>query len=266
VNTLRLSAVVAVFVLPLAGCGGGGSSSLPPPPPTPNASPGGIWVGSDPISIMPVLGLVAESGELFFRSQGPTTAGVYFVGQFKTEGNAINANVDAITLPFSIYPDRGTTGTGAIGGHIVERTSIDGGVSITTDPTAIGGGRTWANALTLTFSPQYNRASSLATIAGTYGPGSLSLSISSNGALFAQDANTGCVINGTVSTIDTRFNMYAVTLSTMNCATEFGVPDGAQLHGLATLDNAQSPEYVLIGVSDTVSAKKSATMIAANRM
>ena len=57
-----------------------------------------------------------------------------------------------------------------------------------------------------------------------------------------------------------------VDLSTMNCATEFGVPDGAQLHGLATLDNSQFPEYVLIGVSDTVSAKKSATMIAANRV
>src|SRR5438309_1981557 len=243
-NTLRLSALVTAFALPLAGCGGGGSSSPPPPPPppAPNASPGGIWIGSDPISVMPVLGLVAESGELFFRSQGPTTAGVYFVGQFKTDGNAINANVDAITLPFSIYPDRGTTGTGTLGGHIIERTSIDGGVSITTDPAAIGGGRVWANALTLTFNPQYNRASALATIAGNYGPGSLALTISSNGALFAQDASTGCVINGTVATIDTRFNMYAVDLSTMNCATEFGVPDGAQLHGLATLDNSQFPE------------------------
>ena len=216
---------------------------------------------------MPVLGLVAETGELFFRSQGPTTAGVYFVGQFKSNGNAINANVDAITLPSSIYPDRATTGTGTLGGQIVERSSINGSVSITTDPaTAIGGGRAWVNALTLTFNPQYNRASSLGTIAGNYGPGSLSLTISSSGVLFAQDANTGCVINGTVSTIDTRFNIYAVSLSTMNCASEFSVPDSAQLRGLATLDNSQSPEYVLIGVSDTASATRSAMMIAVNRV
>jgi hypothetical protein len=117
----------------------------------------------------------------------------------------------------------------------------------------------------VTFSGQYNRASSLDTIAGNYGPSSLALTISSNGALIAQDAGR-CVINGTVATIDTRFNMYAVTLSTMNCATEFGVPDGAQLKGLATLNNSQDPEYVVIAVSDTVSATKSAMTISMNRM
>jgi hypothetical protein len=74
------------------------------------------------------------------------------------------------------------------------------------------------------------------------------------------------VINGVITTIDTRFNMYAVTLSTMNCTTEFGVPDGAQLKGLATLNNSQSPEYVIIRAADTVSATKSAMEISMNRM
>ena len=36
-NSRRLSALVAAFVLPLGGCGGGGSSSPPPPPPPPPA-------------------------------------------------------------------------------------------------------------------------------------------------------------------------------------------------------------------------------------
>ena len=84
--------------------------------------------------------------------------------------------------------------------------------------------------------------------------------------LFAQATGTGCVINGVITTIDTRFNMYAVTLTTMNSASEFGVPDRAQLKGLATLNNSQAPEYAIIRAADTVSATKSAMTIAMNRM
>jgi len=75
----------------------------------------------------------------------------------------------------------------------------------------------------------------------------------------------GVQLNGTIRTIDPRFNMYAATLTTMNCAAEFGVPDGAQLKGLATLNNSQVPEYVIIRAADTVSATKSVMIIAANR-
>lgn len=231
-----------------------------------NASPGGIWVGTDPISLTPVLGLVAETGELFFNAGGAINGGVYYVGQFTVDGNTINADIDAIAMQSSHYPDSATWGMGTLGGQIIERTSIDGGVTVNTYPAPPAEGHTYSNSLSLTFSSQYNRASSLATIAGNYGPSSLALTISADGVLFAQDAVTGCVINGAITTIDTRFNMYAVTLSTMNCAAELGVPDGAQLKGLATLNNSQVPEYVLIRVADTVSAMKSAMTIAENRM
>jgi hypothetical protein len=213
-----------------------------------------------------VLGLVAETGDLFFSGGGPINGGVYYVGQFTVDGSTINANIDAIAMQNSHYPDSATWGTGTLGGQIVERTSIDGGVAINTDPAPPAEGHAYSESLSLTFSDQYNRPSSLTTIAGNYGPSSLALTISSDGALFAQDSGTGCVINGTVATIDPRFNMYAVTLSTMNCLTEFGVPDGAQLQGLATLNNLQVPEYVLIGAADTVSATKSALTIIMNRM
>jgi hypothetical protein len=69
-----------------------------------------------------------------------------------------------------------------------------------------------------------------------------------------------------ITTIDTRFNMYAVTLSPMNCAAEFGVPDGAQLKGLVTLNASQAPECVIIRAADTVSATKSAMTITMDRM
>jgi hypothetical protein len=59
--------------------------------------------------------------------------------------------------------------------------------------------------------------------------------------------------------------MHAANLTTTNWAAELGVPDGAQLKGLATLDDSQVPEYVIIRAADTVSATKSAVIIAANR-
>jgi len=252
----------------LAGCGGGGGSSPPPPPPPPpNASPGGIWVGTDVTAGEPVLGLAAENGDLFFSSEGLTSGGVYYVGRFTTQGNAINADVVAILPPLSIYPDRATSGTGSLGGRIVERTSIAGAVVINTDPaTSIAGGQTFSDSLALTFSSQYNRASSLATIAGDYGGGSLALSISSAGTLLAQDSNSGCTLTGTVATIDLNYDMYAVSLAAMGCAGEFGVPDGSELTGLATLNDSQSPEYLVIGAADTLSATRSALMITINRM
>lgn len=251
----------------VGGCGGGGGSSPPPPPPPPpTASPGGIWVGTDLTAGEPVLGLVAETGDLFFSSEAITSGGVYYVGRFTTQGQAINADVDAILPPLSIYPDRATSGTGTLGGQIVERTSITGGVTINTDPaTSIAGGRTFADSLSLTFSSQYNRPSSLAIVAGNFGPGSLALTISGDGVLFAQDSMSGCTLNGAVATIDPNYNMYAVTLTTSGCAAEFGTPDGAQLTGLATLDDSQSPENLVIGAADTVSTPKSALMFTVSR-
>jgi hypothetical protein len=203
---------------------------------------------------------------LFFSAHGQTTGGVYYVGQFTTTGNTTTAKVDAITAQFSSYPDRATSGTGTLDGHLIQRTSIDGSVTINTDPaTLIAGGQTFANSLSVTFSTRYNRPSSLDTIAGNYGQSSLTLTIASDGVLSAQDASTGCAINGTIVTIDPHFNLYAVTLSTMNCSGEFGVPDGAHLKGLATLDDSQDPESLYIGAADSVSATKSAMTIQVNR-
>ena len=48
---------------------------------------GGIWVGTDPISLTLVPGLVAETGELFFDDAGPINGGVYYVGQFAVDAS-----------------------------------------------------------------------------------------------------------------------------------------------------------------------------------
>ena len=93
------SRITALALAMVGGCGGGGGNGPPPPPPPANASPGGIWVGTDSISATPILGLVAESGELFFNAGGAINGGVYYVGQFTVDRNTINANIDAIAMP-----------------------------------------------------------------------------------------------------------------------------------------------------------------------
>src|ERR1700722_11072208 len=150
---------VIVIAIAMTGCGGGSGGGMPPPPlpPVVNASPGGIWIGTYPISSTSVLGLVAETGELFFNDGGAINGGVYYVGQFTVDGNSINADFDAIAMQNSHYPDGATWGTGTLGSQIVERMSIDGGVTINTDPPPPVEGHAYSNSLSLTFSAQYNR-------------------------------------------------------------------------------------------------------------
>jgi hypothetical protein len=60
----------------------------------------------------------------------------------------------------------------------------------------------------------YERDSSLATIAGnfeTLDPNSgtmIMLNINTDGTIFVQVPSTGCVLNGAVELIDSRFNAY----------------------------------------------------------
>ena len=49
-------------------------------------------MGTDSISLTPVLGLVAETRELLFNDSGPTSGGVYYVGKFAVDGSSVNAN------------------------------------------------------------------------------------------------------------------------------------------------------------------------------
>jgi hypothetical protein len=251
--------VVMAMPIAMTSCGGGSGGAPPPPPPVVNASPGGIWNGTDPNYGSQIYGLVSETGTFFLSASD----GVTYVGVFVTQGNGINGDMVAILPPGGIFPDRATSGTGTIGGKIVERMSISGGILVNTDPaTSIVGGQVFSSQLLLTFSAAYNRSSSLATVAGSFTFGTGMLSVTGGGVVFGQDAS-GCVVNGTVSTIDTRYNMYDASLTFTGCT---GTPDGAVLTGLATLDDSQSPELLVFGVSDDAAGARFAMLMRQARM
>src|ERR1700739_4538419 len=176
---------LAVLVL-LSSCGGGGYGGGTNPQ---NASPGGIWNGMDSDSTLSVTGVIDESGHMrFMRADG-----IEYVGTVVTSGNSISANFDGYTPIGSSFSDGSTHETGMLSGMISARVSITASTQSTTDKGAVSKGT-----LALTFNPLYNQPSALAAIAGNYleAGSSTAVSIDANGAIFSQDATTGCVVNG----------------------------------------------------------------------
>ena len=246
--------VAAGIVMLIAGCGGGGSSgsSTSAPAPVTNASPGGIWSGTESASGLTVLGLVDESGEFhFIRSDN-----VQYVGTATTSGTSVTANFDGFTNLGTQFPDGSTHGSGSVSGTVNARSSMTLSTQFRTDA-----GTSSSGTLNLPFNALYNRASSLSTIAGNFADGGNTITVSSNGAIFEQDPNTGCVVNGTVSIINASYNAYRIAYSFASCTGQAAVLNGLQFTGLGTLDNTQSPEHAVVGVTAMSGSTKMAIVL-----
>ena len=70
-------------------------------------------------------------------------------------------------------------------------------------------------------------------IAGNYTDGSDTLTISSDGAIFEQDATTGCVVNGQVSIPNMSYNAYSFSVTYANCTGANSVLNGTTATGLS---------------------------------
>ena len=255
-RNLSLVFTAAFFI---SACGGsGGSTSLAGGGTTTNASPGGIWSGTESSTGLTVTGIVDEAGEFrFIRSDG-----TQYVGTATTVENAISASFDGYTPIGTMFADGSTHGTGTLSGTVTQRVSISAMTQFQTDK-----GTSSSGSLSLTFESLYNVASSLATISGNYtDPNSGDvISITSSGAVTWQDAETGCVGNGTISIISATYNAYRVQFSYGNCTGGAAVLNGAQFTGLATLDNAVSPEQAIVGVTGQGNGTTYALVLTLNR-
>jgi hypothetical protein len=217
-----------------------------------NYSPGGYWTGS--LNGEPGVGLVDESGEFtFIAVDGEQYPGTLVISGAIAPGaqplTPYGASLSGSVLAFTPggFPNYGVSNTdlgplptGILSGTIVPRQSIGGTVAFATETAAIS----------LTFNALYYVPSSLATISGTYNDSATGavFTINADGTLFAQDATTGCVINGTVSIINPSYNVYGVEVSYASCTGSLTPLNGVTLAGLAALDNTKSPEKMLAGV------------------
>ena len=228
----------------LSGCGGsggdlsgtgnsGGGSS------TPNASPGGIWKGTETVSGEQVFGVADELGDFWFERAD----GVLYAGTATTSGTSLSANFDGYVLNGNTFPDGSNYGTGTLSGTIEARTSISAKTQFTTANSNSSTGQ-----LSLTFDTLYNSASSLATISGnfTISTDGTAVTIGSNGTLYSQDSKTGCVLNGTVYIINASYNAYKVVFDLASCTGASVAVNGVQFTGVATLDTSVSPQVVYL--------------------
>lgn len=245
---LRTFAIVAGCCSALIACGGDGGTG-PAIVPT-NESPGGIWNGTDSQTGGAVLGLVTEDG----RFHVIRADGTQYVGTVTTQGISGSGNFDGYAPLGTTFADGSTHGTGSVAGTIHQRSSFTASTQFTTDA-----GHAFSDTLTMTFDPLYNRASSLATIAGNFTePGSGTVfSVNGDGTIFAQAGPAiGCVINGKVSIIDANYNAYGVSVTYASCVGPYAVLNGLTLTGLGTLDNTVVPERAIIGLSGTAGGTK----------
>jgi hypothetical protein len=238
----------------LAACGGGGYGSGMT---VTNASPGGIWTGTDSISGLAVVGLVDEAGEFHFIR----TDGVQYVGQAMVSGNTVSANFDGYTPFGSTFPDNSTHGMGTLSGTVQERSSLSGNTMFVTDANSTSNGT-----ISLTFNALYNSGSSFSAIAGNYTDPATgdTVSVSSAGVIFSQDATTGCVVNGNVSIINAAYDAYAVSYTYGNCIGTAAVLNGVQFSGLGTLDINTNPVQAIIGVNGKSGAVSYAVVLTLN--
>lgn len=236
--------LLAALSATLVACGGGGGGSGSGSPPPPNASAGGLWVGTLTDGTG-VVAIVAENGDFHVLQED----GVQHFGTVTTSQSSVSSSFVGVTLIGTTFPDGATHGTGTLTGTVQERVRLSATSSFRTSA-----GTNSSTGVTLDYDPLHERDSSLAAVAGNYqdfATGSI-VSIDANGSAFTQDPLTGCVTNGTLSIIDSRFNVYRVQYSYSSCQGAFAVLNGVNFRGLATLDNTTPPEALIIFATGVV--------------
>jgi hypothetical protein len=238
---------IALCSLIICACGGGGGVDIggisTGPIVIADVAVDGVWLGADEDGNQ-TLALVTEAGRLSWISLDTGEQGF----------GTVSVRAITSTIELTLVPSWGTTladgstsatcdGGGSVGEH-------DFWLATLHCTTRSGG--SIESFTEFTYDALYDRDSSLATIAGDYDDSGSVISVSATGEIFEQDPGTGCVLNGQVSIIDARFNIYDVSVTYSNCMGDTAVLNGSTFAGLGTLDNSKMPETAVVGLTGDV--------------
>jgi hypothetical protein len=95
--------------------------------------------------------------------------------------------------------------------------------------------------------------------------GSAVVTVGTNGSIFSQDANSGCVLNGSVTIINASYNAYKVQFDYANCVGQAAALNGVQFTGLAMLDNTVPPEQIVAAATGQSGNTKYSVVVRLNR-
>lgn len=264
-RALRIAAFAAL-ILSLAACGGADDSSTSSSGASAavNQSVGGIWEGTNTENGVTVqtTALVSPDGRYYEYSLNTSNdCAAVGTGTLSSSGDEVSGNVIGGLVSFStilsvqtgcVYSDGSTWGTGTLSGTV----SAGQTLSLTSTFTTTNG-TTNSNStpVTLNFNLLYNETSSLSKIAGNWiGVTSIVTTINSDGTVFSQDPDTGCVVNGQISIIDPSYNVYSESATYADCTGPEAVLNGQTATGLLTLNDSVSPVALEGGGSVTLSA------------
>jgi hypothetical protein len=209
---------VGSLLFTLVGCGGGGNDGIDDGGHNDDGeviaekSIGGIWNGNvssvDGTTSIPSTGVVAEDGRFFFFS--PLE---FDVGTFITSENSFTSDLKAY-VPFG---EAFAIVNGEISGSFIEREQISG-TSRFEDGTS-------ASTFLYNYDPTYETPSSLSSIAGLYGvtdeEGAYTETFTIDAAGAVTGFNTdGCVANGEIKLVDSRYTIYDIQLTVTACETD----------------------------------------------
>lgn len=201
---------------------------------------GGIWRGTDSSGRDVVMFTETLGAFQFVDGLGRQGAGFLAVG----DGDTVSSRFELYAPREDSFADQSSSATCTFTGTIVERQSLTMVERCTTR-----GGLQFQESLNLAFDNLYDKGSSMEAIAGVYEtPTGTVLNIASDGAVFAQDAVTGCVLNGLVSINVAAANLYRYRYDLDGCTGPEAIWNGSNFNGLAVLDDTKVPEVLSIAV------------------
>jgi hypothetical protein len=248
-----IAALISAAAVAIAGCNGTGyGSNNSTSSSTPSAT--GIWGGTDSVTGLSVTGYIDSAGNaVFIRSDG-----VQFVGPTQLSGDTLVAAVVGYTDFPSTFSDGSSYGLGTLNGTVATGSTLTLTLTFTTN-----GGTMLSGSWSLAFDTLTNSGSSLGTIAATYNDtasGSV-LTVSSNGVVTGQNPQNSCVVNGSISIINSTYDIYQVSITYESCTGSYAVLNGVQLTGLAVYNPNTSPPQLTIQVAGASATSKFALVL-----
>jgi hypothetical protein len=187
---------------------GGGTPPSPPAGGTP-VNPTGIWDVSGTVNGKPVSEVALVAGGQFYSlaSADPFGCGSLAGGTYTVDGSTFTGSGVAALFNNCTGPNSQNYLAYTLSGYL---TGSDLNVSFDFGGVLIP-------ALGATMDPLYNKPSSLASLVGNWDDNGSTLTINPDGTFFEQQGS-GCVVNGTISIIDAKYNLYSVSFEITNCA------------------------------------------------
>lgn len=231
-NTMK-STLLCALVLMLTACGGGGGSastpvaSQPTPPVVQSYSgPAGYYTYENASTGMSGRLLLAPDGSFYSETSIPQCM-MLQTGSIKVASDNYTVSGSEVSLVNKLAQSQACGGNTSltIDGSIIIGDELDFYPSDGTDIE-------WKYDSSVS-----QDVTSLARISGQYKvtDGTV-INIHTDGTLDAQDATTGCVINGTVAIPNSGVNVYAVSFTFDNCTGDSSVLNGKTASGFYAVD------------------------------